>query len=753
MQSILNGVLYEEDFPLLEIDFEMVFDFRTDSFVGTEVSKYLDAILRQVRENRSGVYQGIIRFVIYPCNEQIDLGIFGLLCLIKSRDKSIRVVFDLRKLGEKSSHPIAFKIRQYSASSFIFFENVLFEVENPSGCYDITQVVHKDTWLTISNKFIPVFKIEESFYTHAFLKNTDERAIDYIFDEILAIGTLGKNRTSQFLFKKGLDVSFEEYSILCFFSALCDLRLVDHFMTEYSNRKHTRPISKKPWSKIPGNPHTEYYKPITKLLKNVLHQPLFFVLLFSKLTSNIIGKYTIRPTERGITYSELAKKIEEIYSVSYVIFSGLREIAANIAEHTSEKSGALVARIFDLQELVEFKKINFPYFKEYAGQLSCDRLDEQFLLDISIFDLSNIGIVECFLSKTVPDQHRMLNGLNVAHDDNFPEWRPKKRSLVDFFNYPSFGIGHEVFRIIANIGLIVFKKNIDILNGFFFVSSPSSKEASGIDRFTNVKNTDLHENGYYTNGTHYTIVFPLLHKSAPEKELIQIYPHVQWNNFTEKTNILEYGFINQGETPPKVGFMEIEINESLTGSTSKYKQENDIVDYIREKTDGATPEYLIPIINIKSEKIKNEGPGTIIRLLAGLKFKTSFRDVVVLGCSKEIILSVIDILNSKEGIFWGENYCVIFYTAYQDYFIPIILFGNQYQHFVNLNYFSNDILIGKDKPSDAFPDVSGSNLFDFISDSTCRMIEVDTIVEVEGLTIFEHYAKACLMKELNPHHD
>jgi hypothetical protein len=744
MKASINGVLMNSAIQITENHFTIVFDFAADVYIGGEVCCLLNNTLEQLSKTKVS-NQGTIKLVIYPSNQQIDLSIFGLLCLIKSKCPAVGIVFDLRKLEDDTQHGLSFKIRQYCTASYLFFDKIILEIQYKSGLFNIENVSSKEYWLLISSKFIPVFKIDDAFNKTGFLEPPSEDAISAIFGAAKTINT--DKVANKLLLHLGLSVSFTQYYLLCLIDALEYLRISHYFIQDYADRKISKNISSKLWIKIAGDPYKDYYKPVSNILYKVLHQPGLLILIFSRLVANIIPEYTNRPTDRGVTFNSLALKIEEIYNISYTIFGGLREIAGNIIEHSSERSGLLLARIFKLDELIAFKKLSFPGFESYGKRLEAQSSDQQYLLDITVLDSSTIGIVESFSCRTKQQQKKALASI-VPEQPSV--WIADRKILDDFFSYPNAGLGHEIFQVIANAGLIVFNKNVEQMQGFFFVSSPS-KDVLPIDVFNNQQLAGISLNkGFYSAGTHYNIVFPLFRKAAAATELIHVLSHSTWNNYSENNSILDYSYIRPGNTPiTPMALLEVVIEHKPIDIHDKYSQEIEIVQEVVNKTKRYEASSVIPVIHLGNSGLQHAGPGHLIRILAGIKYKTTFKDIVVMGCPIESVMEVFELLRTNEKRFWSDSYCVVFYVSSDNHYLPITLFCNSYEECIRLNHLSNDILIGNEIPEVDFPNVSGSRLFDHADEKQARMVEIDTVIEVEGLTLFEHYAKACLLKELN----
>ncbi len=735
MKLLFNNIeLIENQLPALVPDFKFIIQFDKEIFIGNEAISYISKILSQLFVAKQTVGRGRLDLLFYPINSQLDLGVIGVLCLIKKSFPSIEIVLDITSFKEQRNSAFPQKILQYGALSHFFVRKNTFSVRS-------YKPIFLENWITSSSRFLPPVIVNDKAYKYFFV---DPLSLDVVKSFFANPAVVHESRASfiRHLKSSNLPISTTEVIYESYIRALSVLRLGE-FYAEGKQSKLFRDVE--------GDPSRDYIQKFHEFEKNHLdNKPRYFIILFSVLLANIIPSFLKYAGKHKIRYVQLFDKIEEVFVIVNTIFNGLKEIATNVVEHSSRGEGIVIARIFEKDELEEFKLNSNISFSKYIREFHVEPQNEdsnfpairQFL-DVNVFDCSDIGIVDCFNNVTLEKQKKQLEKFTKDYDNSEEN---HKTILKEFYDFPTDGIGHQIYRIVDNMGLLVFKRNIENLHGFFFVSTRSYEQ--GNLSYSNYEVLDgPNDVQLFEAGTHYNMAIPIYYRHHEKKKFISVLRNTTFSNYLD-SDILDFVYIKGS---PTIGselhsLTEVILDFSKNEHEEKYEFEQRCIEIVEEKTQSKA---IIPVIHIGCDELKNAG--AIIRLIARLQYHMYCQNVIFLGLENEIIDDVLYLLDNERSIFWTQEVCILFYIFNVDeqFYFPRILYRNS-ERIV-------DVLGDEEISPKELDHLNASEIkrlpFFYLESITGkpRLLEFETIIRVGDRTLFEHFAHYHLRKKLLKH--
>ena len=285
---------------------------------------------------------------------------------------------------------------------------------------------------------------------------------------------------------------------------------------------------------------TYYTKKIKILLGKLEAQKMFFLILFRLLISRTVNWKDIGVKRDTLYTDKLNKKqkskvdtfveqLDDIFSLCENIIPGIYEIAKNIIEHSSNRHGVIVIKIFDQDSYLKIKSntSSYEHVLKYCNFICPEKEPYKHrYINISIIDDGEAGIILTdheTLKKTnksdLPDQ--LKGELKKDFDllDNFIKLNPTVKEQTNFIynNYFNFKeieenyFRRKIIKAIANFGLSIFTKKIIENEGYFHLNTDSILKEDGQISFNlfGDNNDDFSIKNGSGRGTRFNITFPI----------------------------------------------------------------------------------------------------------------------------------------------------------------------------------------------------------------------------------------------------
>lgn len=546
-------------------------------------------------------------------------------------------------------------------------------------------------------------------------------------------------------------------------------------------------------------------------------QPLVFMLLLSIVMQNVTHKRISRESDSTIqgfkknlehSLADYKKSIVCIYEFNKTLFAGLKEIALNIVEHSTNKRGILLARVFSKSDIEGITSPPVYQTNEYLCELwellrkdknrigfsSEDFISMEFL-DIMVYDDGTDGVIKKILEN-------LYNFYNSNKDDKHAEFfkedieriRRREVTFEHLFKTGSTPLYHQAKRSAAHLGLLIFSKLIQNNRGYFLSSSKtydtSKQMADHVIKFNNnvfsFKNGDVETDAFFRTGTLYNIILPLDKERYPspeyQAETEGLGSHEQLANVNE---LFDFKLIKPEKNIDvskldKKGLVDIDIVDEqaiLPGKENTGSKDwliHEAIKTVCEVIDSfrGVGKQIIPVLNLEKSKIGKD-VSLFYRFLGGLQLDRNERAIIVYNVSSEFakeVLSIAQDLSISEDdfkggspSFWSDSNYVLIYSYQQlgqdrIYFTDLLggytvddyrWVNNRVSHTHFSLHESTGHQVSKPSRQMSF----GLSKNPLIENSGNRVHNFELLIESNGLSLFEHSAKTLLNTPLNFSHD
>lgn len=435
-----------------------------------------------------------------------------------------------------------------------------------------------------------------------------------------------------------------------------------------------------------------------KLPETELEAQIRFPELFDKVYKSPNREQRHAIAERFLASLEynLRQTISKCKDIAY----GLFELAKNIVEHTKEGTGVITARIFNYQRLRRIKRIDPNWISQFP--------DTSGFIDINVIDAGLVGISSSYLENLSNESSALSLGdgndkevqiLKDEYEDDLEQL--KNFQLNNFFDFNTVKLFHQINRIKARLGLLIFSQTIlSERKAFIKVASNDITETLPIGYAMYEKGGLIEQNDmgdFYRLGTNYNFIIPTSNLFA--------IPKAKPENLYREGSMPSSVFLEFQDIDTKDGHNLKYFNLDNSHKTEdKYQKLDDL------KRDIGQPNgNELIVLDAQDLGLTLYNSSDWVRFLANLQFSSNpIRDIIITGMELHLYVEIIRILklfdrvNNNNTGFWKENRHVLFFIpifnetgrfdkatgmAEQDVFwFNSLLCGINYQQFINANF-------------------------------------------------------------------
>ncbi|OCX54313.1 hypothetical protein BEL04_08625 [Mucilaginibacter sp. PPCGB 2223] len=342
----------------------------------------------------------------------------------------------------------------------------------------------------------------------------------------------------------------------------------------------------------------------------------------------------------------------------------LEELSKNIVEHTETGIGVITARIYSFERVVNLKSTEEGWRKQFSAGHK--------FLDINVIDNGRTGIKEKYLKnleKEKNEYEQLIENAEMRHTiaENYTDDIQQMQlfSLNQFFNYHTIQLYHQINRVKARLGLLIFSQHIlHDRNAQIHISSNSLTEKRPIGFYLFTTEGQIVERisrDYLSLGTNYQFLIPV--KEEFEHHAVPQHTRASGTSIGASVFMELHGYGFSPESPHRL----IKPHFVPGQGKNKYKKLENLVAQVDKISDGQ-----ILVLNAGELAATVSSSSDWIRLLAGLQFGyLAIRDIIVYGLSPEVYEDIVNILKifsdfKKSDIgFWKQDRQVLF-------FIPVV---------------------------------------------------------------------------------
>lgn len=532
----------------------------------------------------------------------------------------------------------------------------------------------------------------------------------------------------------------------------------------------------------------KFYKKIKDNILNnlIVKPPIYFFIYAAILSSELHPKNQIVDEREKEFYDFLTN----CWVFTIELVNGLRELAKNICEHSSNKRGVFCGRVYngdaDSEWIDDSGWLNF--LRTYKKSLThIDPLENNKLFhffNINIIDDGQIGVVENLknsISSSSVNYPEKENDLILFDNDKI-----KFQNLLD----TSSGIilNQQTKRAYAHLGLLFFSKFIIHNNGIIRGDTWNKNKLEGKRDFAFVLKDSLRDFLSSFNvprlnrfGTNYNIILPF-DPTKPLKPYTSIYSTPNYTTAVEKQSLedlfsFETVCFRSGEEPSildKNKYIFIVAPKSI-----KMIEKNNEELFFKEITDSFLDDHK-KLIQNKSAVVcidLNEvsiDSSQLFRFLGRWELEFPTCSVILFNLSTDLLFRLIDIneifydmLKANVNVqYWDENSLAVIYSytiAQNKFYFTDVLWGRNKEDFLLINRFlskTNFNAYSIEHPINNSENVSLPEEYKHLLSrfsvftNECSLLPIDLLIkDIENnLSLFEHNMSVLLNNDLNPIH-
>jgi hypothetical protein len=342
------------------------------------------------------------------------------------------------------------------------------------------------------------------------------------------------------------------------------------------------------------------------------------------------------------------------------ISKGVKELALNVIEHSSDKRGVITCRLFEKDRIMKLK--------DESERAYLNQIDDNYFLDLNVLDLGEVSVRKTYLSK-LRMQKGIFNELEILQDIKIID---EKYNYEDFFivNFEKFMlVTHQQNKLISRYGLHYFTYVIKE-NHLGFIKTSSCEE--GVYFYKNIDGNDIKNtlSEFCKYGTIYSCIIPI-----NKAKVIN-----QYLEDTEKTKDLLYD-INSFIELDKLKIIDVFCKSDIIQRDRKDSEEiiyniifSDIIDLYKDKYEQLNEIYVFikdiafecnKIIILDAEQLKYiDIDSQWVRLLSILSIIVP--DLIIYNLKNSILLEIIrirrSVSDSDTAKFWNDESRILFYT-------------------------------------------------------------------------------------------
>jgi hypothetical protein len=371
-------------------------------------------------------------------------------------------------------------------------------------------------------------------------------------------------------------------------------------------------------------------------------------------------EFKIRPNKHKLdpakekqkrSIDEFIEFLNKLFNFADSIYPGLYEIAKNVIEHSSNKSGALSIRVFNKKDLYAIKNIKTHNWIEYLNDPELDKV--QRFVDISIVDDGEVGIFDTLYKhiesrplsdfaketdrQSIENDLRQLTRIVKTQETNLGEELYLRLYQLNIFNENNKPFTFQLKKASAGYGLMIFTANIFENKGCYFVNTYSPHQNANYGFFKSSR-----KNYYPFNakndlrGTQYNFVLPILLRK------------------------LEKGSLKIQNEPS--GFVDEDIFKYLTNIRIVLNKEPKTVsshgiNYYKDRVSIGN-KIELPVYNFADSSV-NIDRSELLRFLADINLTNGKRShIIVYNLNYQTLVSLMDLLRIIytyfHKIFWSD---------------------------------------------------------------------------------------------------
>ena len=259
-----------------------------------------------------------------------------------------------------------------------------------------------------------------------------------------------------------------------------------------------------------------YYERIIPIFDEIAEHSLAHQFIFSTLISS---EFFVQTTVDGTTVL-----LQNLWGFTKELVYGLRELAKNLREHTTNNRGVITTRIYDtgvfksLQQLDPGSKSMFEHYLEHLGQQKATSVLA--FLDINIIDTGTLGIIPTLLksSKETYDKLPERSSLKKLFLQDIEQLRGVDFTVKNLLDPgKNLTLNQQVKRSIAHLGLMLFNKLITKNQGLLILSSRNPVNER--DTIISPESIQLVPTALDI-GTHYRVILPAIEVIMNVNEMV-----------------------------------------------------------------------------------------------------------------------------------------------------------------------------------------------------------------------------------------
>lgn len=510
----------------------------------------------------------------------------------------------------------------------------------------------------------------------------------------------------------------------------------------------------------------EYENKATYIFNRILEKPPAFIMLFSYFIEAFYKKQIDIYKKKLNTNDSYSKKIEQridlIANVFYFadeIFTGIRELAKNIIEHSSNRRGFILGRGIERKFLSPLKEGT-----TIAEFLESRPANEEEFIDFIVLDDGNCGIIDQTIKnlENLKEAFKEFSGDVEKFNEDIHNLKNGEIILNDFFNPDEIKLKYQEIRSALSLGLLIFSHLVLQNNGYMKVSSPCNDIMQGM-AFFNQWNERHELKNVFPLGTFYNIIFPKNLKRPPvhRSETIPFVIPSTESAFTTSLKHIKYctGPYNMPDSlqtdlaqNDKLCFIECQFNQ-------KHPDMENILNQLKE-CDLCAAKKNKKILSLDLKNAPRLDQSDLFRSLSKIQMIKDIKSIIVHGVKEEIVSRTIEffkIFKEMKRKIGSPDHFVLFYyqpSGQRQKYYSFLLGGDRWEDMCWINerigrtgYIQPGIRPDKENnpgnPSEKFQkDYLSNPLFT----NEGHLLPFDILIKSRGLTLFEQNVLGILIE-------
>ncbi|MFC2155499.1 ATP-binding protein [Acidobacteriota bacterium] len=712
---------------------------------------------------------GNLNFNLYNRVKNFDLTFIAALNLFKFSfpNISIRLIFDRLAKGSEAE-ACFFRFGQFCTASFIAYGHQIFSI------FHDRSRVEPNFFLKTLSGYLPFVYVNKNSFEILFQKPIKESWEQWWQDlqpEAFK-GLQGKgNRTEKIYqelrnhviqrinFKGKPEQNILNFNIIYLFNAVRKFHFIKKILRDRFQRDKFRGAGIQVGDAVSSlgiglsrESDREYEARVQHVFDRILEKPPAFVMLFSYF----IEKFYSPAPGKDITYREKIKiRVELISNIFYFteeIFYGVRELAKNIIEHSSNGRGIIVGRVLDREYLSQLKK-----GMHVESFLTTRPADDKEYIDFIVLDDGSRGIIEQTIEnlKALEDEFKEIPDILGKFAEDIENLSKGKITLPDFFNPEEIKLKYQEVRSALSLGLLVFSHLVLKNSGYMMVSSPHGNSVQGMALFDNwQERRDLRE--IIPLGTFYNILIPKKLERFPEPRSETV-PFEMPSGESAFNTLLKKVIECRGdekidETSNYYGGADREDKLCFIEHTLELEFKKEDIDCIVDmfrNCENCSLEKNQKILSLDFMRIIKLDPSDLFRFLAGIQMTKDIKSIIVHNVKEEIVFRIVEffkIFRKRDLKIGSRDHFVLFYyqpSGQSDNYYTFLLGGESWEdiHWINekiakTNY-TQPVLQRHEKDKKPSPEFQKDYCGNALFTGEGHLLPFDVLIRRNGLTLFE----------------